>query len=205
MTKNNMTIYLNIKFPIVIAKLYHFPMLLLLGSSWRGKTGCFKNILIIFSIIMRHNPSKKIKDSFKLIKPLKIKVGINSCTKRMLVFSILIFANACGSNVKSDWRCGAEQGLNCSPIAGADNPASFANREVTQIDLQENEQLATYNLRKGDKISRVWFAKFIDSDDNLHDESFVYVIDKKSTWQVSNYNNSDNDSESKGLGNQGFH
>lgn len=38
------------------------------------------------------------------------------------------------------------------------------------------------NLRSQEKIGRIWFAPFIDSEGNQHLESIVYVVDEESKW-----------------------
>ncbi len=38
------------------------------------------------------------------------------------------------------------------------------------------------SLRSQEKIGRIWFAPFIDSDGNQHLESIVYVVDEEPKW-----------------------
>ena len=61
-------------------------------------------------------------------------------------------------------------------------------KNIKHIDLASeimdlSSALSDFNkLRSHDKVSRLWFAPFIDEDDNLHQESFVYVVDDNSYW-----------------------
>ena len=38
------------------------------------------------------------------------------------------------------------------------------------------------NLRTEEKVGKVWFAPYIDSDGNQHSESTIFVVDEKPKW-----------------------
>jgi type IV conjugative transfer system lipoprotein TraV len=61
----------------------------------------------------------------------------------------------------------------------------FATRNIDLAsdieDLLEQPSDLT-SLRSRDHVSRLWFAPFVDEDDNLHQMSFVYVVDNNSNW-----------------------
>lgn len=40
----------------------------------------------------------------------------------------------------------------------------------------------TSKLRTTEKIGKIWFAPYIDSDGNQHGENVIYIVDEKSKW-----------------------
>jgi type IV conjugative transfer system lipoprotein TraV len=54
---------------------------------------------------------------------------------------------------------------------------------IDKIDVSKHKDDKNYDyLRKTETVSRIWFSSFIDENDNLHAESYVYFVDEKSMW-----------------------
>ncbi len=47
---------------------------------------------------------------------------------------------------------------------------------------KEGRSKSNQRFRTEEKIGRVWFASYIDSRGNRHEESIAYVVDEKSQW-----------------------
>ncbi len=47
---------------------------------------------------------------------------------------------------------------------------------------KKGELKSNQRFRTEEKIGRVWFASYIDSRGNRHEESIVYVVDEKPQW-----------------------
>ena len=48
---------------------------------------------------------------------------------------------------------------------------------------QNNKPTALKSLRTNEKVSRVVFAPFIDSNGNRHEQSTVYIVDEQPNWR----------------------
>ena len=126
--------------------------------------------------------------------------------KKLFIIFLLINLFSC-SNTKSTWDCpilGAGNG-NCRSIKKADLnhqiienkneffqlPAKinikliapkFEDVKKLQIENKEEKNNAKSNLRTEEKIGRVWFAPFIDSEGNQHSQKTIYVVDEEAKW-----------------------
>lgn len=55
--------------------------------------------------------------------------------------------------------------------------------ENTSCMLNPKKQPAKQNLlRTEEKIGRVWFASYIDSEGSRHSEKIIYVVDEEAKW-----------------------
>lgn len=130
--------------------------------------------------------------------------------KKLFIIFLLINLWSC-SNTKSTWDCpilGAGNG-NCRSIKMADFnhqivenkgdflqlPAKinikliapkFEDVKKLQIENKDEKNYAKSNLRTEEKIGRVWFAPFIDSEGNHHSKKVIYVIDEEAKWTGQN-------------------
>lgn len=130
--------------------------------------------------------------------------------KKLFIIFLLINLFSC-SNTKSTWDCpilGAGNG-NCRSIKKADLshqivenkneffqlPAKinikliapkFEDVKKLQIENKEEKNNAKSNLRTEEKIGRVWFAPFIDSEGNQHSQKTIYVVDEEAKWMGQN-------------------
>lgn len=85
---------------------------------------------------------------------------------------ILMLLNACShTNVQGEWDCGKQQGYGCINIERADINAT------ARIVTEEGEKDLLANNSKEAEISKkeydIWFAEYIDSDQNFHEISKV--------------------------------
>ncbi|MDA0967626.1 MAG: hypothetical protein O2970_11820 [Proteobacteria bacterium] len=118
--------------------------------------------------------------------------------KSSLIVASLLLTSCASSNVGSNWQCPTPgvKGQQCRNIASADNMAkgkenSSADNIVVEKDLivllNNNETIkdpvSGDSIRTDEKISRIWFAPFIDKYSNRHEASFIQIIDKSSTWR----------------------
>ncbi len=53
---------------------------------------------------------------------------------------------------------------------------------TTQTSPQTNLVRGSSQLRTKEKVGKVWFAPYIDSDSNQHGESITYIVDEKPKW-----------------------
>jgi type IV conjugative transfer system lipoprotein TraV len=47
---------------------------------------------------------------------------------------------------------------------------------------QTNQVRSSSQLRTEEKVGKIWFAPYIDSDGNQHGENIIYVVDEKPKW-----------------------
>jgi len=53
---------------------------------------------------------------------------------------------------------------------------------TTQISSQVNPVQSSSQLRTEERVGKIWFAPYIDSDGNQHGENVIYVVDEKPKW-----------------------
>lgn len=131
--------------------------------------------------------------------------------KKFILIFLLLNISSC-SNTKSSWDCpilGAGDG-NCRSIKRADLIHKLSennNNQFSEIPSKINIKLTTLKtenvnknktnkedqisdskplLRTEEKIGRVWFAPFIDSDGNQHSQKIIYVVDEQAKWMGQN-------------------
>lgn len=71
---------------------------------------------------------------------------------------------------------------NNATLVGATMPENFQDLTTKSTIINNLIPDNSQNLRSQEKIGRIWFAPFIDSDGNQHLESIVYVVDEESKW-----------------------
>jgi type IV conjugative transfer system lipoprotein TraV len=53
---------------------------------------------------------------------------------------------------------------------------------ATPTSPQINLVRSSPQLRTEEKVGKIWFSPYIDSDGNQHSESVIYVVDEKPKW-----------------------
>ena len=57
----------------------------------------------------------------------------------------------------------------------------FKNIKKKEKIVVENEN---QKYRTKEKVGRIWFAPYIDSEGNQHSEGYIYVVDEKPRWVI---------------------
>lgn len=118
--------------------------------------------------------------------------------KLAMAIASLLLSSCASSNVGSSWQCPTPsvKGQKCRNIASADRLAKGIEAKKTHtvkvekdviVLLQKNKtsqvSAPASPIRTSEKISRIWFAPFVDKYSNRHEESTVQIVDKNSTWR----------------------
>jgi len=127
------------------------------------------------------------------------------------IFFLLCLSSisACASSTtSSSWDCPRQKGVGCVNINGADNSSLNSDnhnsnkcgksckkhKKILIKNLKKKENLTLnqtsnnmtssldINLRSSEKVSRVMFSDFIDSNGNKHEPSIVYYVDEQTSW-----------------------
>jgi type IV conjugative transfer system lipoprotein TraV len=127
---------------------------------------------------------------------------------------ILLVITSCNSTVKGSWTCPTLEGGkgNCISIKEADLTPKIENKadisylgskqkieinliapkisdlKKLQLDRKEivKEEVAPVKpkLRSQERVGKIWFAPYIDSEGYQHSESTIYVVDEESKWMI---------------------
>jgi hypothetical protein len=101
---------------------------------------------------------------------MKIK-KLNNLKKLKAIF-LLFLLNACShTNVQGEWDCGKQQGYGCINIERADINATAkieTNNPILGVSLNNDDE-AEFSKKEYD----IWFAEYVDSDQNFHEISKV--------------------------------
>lgn len=130
----------------------------------------------------------------------------------IISISILLFSSSCSSTKNSwDCPILNGSTTNCSPIKESDSISNNIDNKKVGFDLfsnstqkieinliapkfndlkklQKNELPKIENsdsnpkLRTKEKVGKIWFAPYIDSDGNQHSEKTIYVVDEEAKW-----------------------
>lgn len=115
---------------------------------------------------------------------------MNKATIAMIVLSLLSLT-AC-SHMNGQFDCPVSKGVSCQSMKEIDtmasqgyfNSPSVAPRIGLAISLQRPNTLHQQApLRVEARVLKIWFAPFIDSQDNYHQASEVYTVVDKGFWQ----------------------
>ena len=127
-----------------------------------------------------------------------------------ILFAILLISlTSCSSTVSKEWsKCRSnESKLGCANISDADQAYSKISKDqkfpITQITNLEkiSEKGGSLTLTPGqgdqeynmiripEKVGRIWLAPYIDNNGNIHEASYVKVIDQSSKWKITKRSN----------------
>jgi conjugal transfer pilus assembly protein TraV len=129
-------------------------------------------------------------------------VGIISMTVGIL--SLSGCANVSGLDAKSNFSCKAPDGVSCQAISGvyANNPVSGAANSTAasgahsaatpmpnipvygQQAVRLTERTTGSAIRSEPKIRRMWVAPWMDGDEDLWDQSYVYLTVDRGRWLI---------------------
>ena len=110
--------------------------------------------------------------------------------KIFLVIAGAALASCATSTVDEDWDCGAQKGQGCKTIA------SIQSQIVTPGQAPEARLLGTTRVLgpdlqyqgvpmwQPDTILKMYVADFVDTSNNYHEESVVYVVVNKAGWAL---------------------
>lgn len=102
----------------------------------------------------------------------------------------------------SQFSCKAPDGVTCSSLSGvyanavANNlPALRKNGkgestdkvETKQSDITGRAPVSGDPIRTQPKVLRVWIAPWEDTDGDLHDQSFIYVMTDPGRWKIEHH------------------
>lgn len=59
--------------------------------------------------------------------------------------------------------------------------APSSQTSLPSVGSQQNNK-PEQKLRTEEKVGKIWFAPYIDSDGNQHGESVIYIVDEKAKW-----------------------
>lgn len=111
-------------------------------------------------------------------------------TLAMAVFSILSLS-AC-THMNGQFDCPVGKGVSCQSMKNIDNMVNQGYFKESEIITHVNKDIAfkLHNtmphqapFRVEERVLKVWFAPFVDSKDNYHQESEVFTVIDKSFWQ----------------------
>lgn len=134
-------------------------------------------------------------------------LGLNFGGKLQKIFSffvtLLVLSN-CGVH-KASFDCSGSKGMGCGSMIGvhkaikndefpkdSDNDQISSSKENNKITVNSHigEAFTTNNnghqiYRTQDKIMRVWFNGYFDSQNNFHDSQYIYTIISPAQWVVT--------------------
>jgi conjugal transfer pilus assembly protein TraV len=114
-----------------------------------------------------------------------------------------------GLDGKSEFGCKAPEGVSCSSLSGvyanavANNLPALKDRLLFERDKEKNKEkkeAEPYDakseiiigeapssgdpIRSQPKIMRIWIAPWEDSEGDLHDQSYIYVVADYGRWKI---------------------
>ncbi len=155
-----------------------------------------KKYLILLILILASSCSRNVKGSWSC--PILEGGGKGNCVSIGEV-DLQLNNNAINSTALPDDYTNSEQKIKINLIAPklADlkkieelrnklSKNTNSTQNITDVDLNRLNSISRDNkknkLRTEEKVGKVWFAPYIDSDGNQHGESVIYVVDEKSRW-----------------------
>lgn len=112
----------------------------------------------------------------------------------LMTLCAVLSLSAC-SHMNGQFDCPVGKGVSCKSMKEIDNMASqgYFKESPTSPTVVSLNKTAPYVLqnplstqapvRVEARVLRVWFAPFVDSKDNYHQESEVFTVIDKSFWQ----------------------
>lgn len=120
--------------------------------------------------------------------------------KPILVSLLPLIATGCASTMvghdgSSQFACKAPDGVTCSSLSGVYANAVAGNlpglrSNTTQAAESEAAPIAGHAPSSGDPIRtnptvlRVWMAPWEDSDGDLHDQAYIYMVTDTGRWLI---------------------
>lgn len=107
-----------------------------------------------------------------------------------IIFCVAL--GSCSSTVGSKWQCAnpdyPDTCVTISEAEGLGNSQKRANKDWEEIggdykklELQDD---SPQMKRIPERIGRIWFSSFVDTEGNYHEPSYVRVVDEPSRWEA---------------------
>jgi len=94
------------------------------------------------------------------------------------------------AQMNGQFDCPVGSGVSCRSMKEVDRMASqglfkdgYSHSSKRTVISSRNTLPLQAPSRVSEKILKVWFAPFVDSDDNYHQENEIYSVIDKSFWQ----------------------
>lgn len=137
-------------------------------------------------------------------KQTSINNKLNRKAFELISLSILLIGlNGCGVH-KASFDCSGSKGMGCGSMIGVHKAIKNDEfpKESYQTQIKKNINATTainsqtgsvyrtktdgnHIYRSQDKIMRVWFNGYFDSQNNFHDSQYVYTIISPAEWIVA--------------------
>ncbi len=112
--------------------------------------------------------------------------------------------NMSGYDAQASFACKAPDGVLCESMSGIYANALHKNLPGQRVNTKQAKRSAAQAaplkkgvitapissgmpIRSAPRILRVWFAPWEDSDKDLHDQSYVYLIVDSGEWRIEHY------------------
>lgn len=139
---------------------------------------------------MKQKKNLNLNYTFKLVRMLSLCIALTTLS-------------ACAVH-KASFDCSESKGMGCGSMIGVHKAIKNDEfpKESDQIQIKKNINATTainsqtglvyktktdgeHIYRSQDKIMRVWFNGYFDSQNNFHDSQYVYTIISPAEWIVT--------------------
>jgi conjugal transfer pilus assembly protein TraV len=122
---------------------------------------------------------------------------------RTFTVAFVVFLGGCAStmsglNGSSQFSCKAPDGVTCSSLSGVyanavannlpalrkEGKAADSDREDSHESIVGRAPESGSPIRVQSKVLRVWIAPWEDTDGDLHDQSYVYLVTDPGHWRI---------------------
>jgi len=129
--------------------------------------------------------------------------------RRLWIAAVIASLTGCGNmsgvSGQTDFACKAPPGVTCSSLSGVYANAVANNlpglrKDVSTLDKKQSEdkpryqgsktpitgeaQLSGRAIRTQAKVLRIWIAPWEDSEGDLHDQAYTYVVVDPGRWAI---------------------
>jgi len=110
---------------------------------------------------------------------------------KILSLSALLALSACATNstTKSEWDCGAQEGIGCRTILETTSMILGGSTDVSPFapSLRGNINNGSFDVSgipkwEKDRILKVYVSPFVDGSNNYHQESIIFSVVKTGGW-----------------------
>lgn len=120
--------------------------------------------------------------------------------KKLIICSLsLLFLASCMSTENKDFSCPPQKGKSCLTIKQSDvisdseqvlqspkidKRADLINNNHTDYRVKGFIMSRVSPTRTQEVVGKIWIAPFLDEENNLFDESYVYTVFKPALWST---------------------
>ena len=105
---------------------------------------------------------------------------------KLISIIIMITTLAVGCS-NSSFDCNIKNSANCDSISTIDTNISNNSTVVAPLKEPNYSINQTSNIfRTDEKVLRIWFAPFVDVDNNFHEACYINLLVSEPSWRYSN-------------------